>query len=572
MGSLIERFAGQKLKNTRVVPVATKIILVFIIFIIVSNIATNYVNQALNQAELLKSMRQLLVKDLRELNNFCNTQHQIYEIKDNLKNSLDRMVTKSRTGLPKDRDLSVVLAVKKDGSLLFQADKTDQSFSSFPNQRLLTDVLLPNLREGTTQGTINFTLKEHRYFGIYKYNKSWDVFLVKAEETNEFRQRSRTILMITIMIVLGITIFSTIIGVLILNQLLKHVDTITQAIMRMSKSKGLGLIPLKDAPNDDVTFLGVAFNHLAATIDNLLNIFRKFASKDITDKAYREGAVRLEGKKQQLTCLFTDIKGFTTMTETLGTDIIQILNMHYEEAINEIFQHNGIIGSIIGDALLAVFGVMDGKTPYNKSYEAVLAAYKVHRVAEDIRVIMSQRKEDIIRERGALTKAEERIFQAVSIQVGVGLDGGDVFYGTIGASTRMTNTVIGDNVNSSARLEGLTRVYKTPVICSDYVIDDIKKGVKKHGIRFIELDTVQVKGKTIGKKVYWPILPDQYTKAMKKELDLFNTGLKLYYEGKWKKARAEFSKCGLPCAEVYMERTKSKCPKGWNGIWEMKTK
>jgi len=69
----------------------------------------------------------------------------------------------------------------------------------------------------------------------------------------------------------------------------------------------------------------------------------------------------------------------------------------------------------------------------------------------------------------------------------------------------MTNTVIGDNVNSASRLEGLTRIYKVPVICSDFVKEDIEKNVTNHGIRFIEIDQVQVKGKTVGKRVYWPL-------------------------------------------------------------------
>ena len=105
---------------------------------------------------------------------------------------------------------------------------------------------------------------------------------------------------------------------------------------------------------------------------------------------------------------------------------------------------------------------------------------------------------------------------------GVGIDGGQVFYGTLGSYVRMTNTVIGDNVNAASRLEGLTRVYKIPVICSKFVMEDIKNNVADHGIEFHEIDTVQVKGKTTGKKVFWPITNELYTDDLKNQMDPLN--------------------------------------------------
>ena len=243
---------------------------------------------------------------------------------------------------------------------------------------------------------------------------------------------------------------------------------------------------LEGAPNDDVTYLGVAFNSLSNTIDNLMSIFKKFVARDVATKAYREGEIRLEGAKRNLTILFTDIKSFTFMTETLGTDIIKLLNLHYDKAISHIHDHNGDIGSIIGDALLAVFGTVESKSG-NKSLQAVHAAYKIHEVAASLRKEMYNRREKILKQRGNLTEEEERVFKAVLLEVGVGLDGGEVFYGNIGSNERMVNTVIGDNVNSSARLEGLTRFYRVPVIVSEYVKDEVFRRdgrIRVHGTGF----------------------------------------------------------------------------------------
>ncbi len=611
MNNIIEIFIGKKIKNTRMIPVTTKIIIIFVLFSLISSVATNFINLTFNQAELKRKARLILAKDLRDLNTFCLNQYEIYKHNQDLTGSILSIRTKCNAELKNEmayaaeeglkKEKTIYLGIQEDGICLFDVSKEkipgerktgtwkdsdeknektfDYSGLVFPDKKVLDymNKKMTGQDKNRFSGFVNFKLRNEtgalaNYLGYYKWNKQWQVYLLKGEEEKEFFASLRRTMAYTMIFVAAITILATIVGIWVMRHILQYVTRITGAIMAMTEKQELGLIDLGNASNDDITFLGVAFNSLAATIDTLLKIFRKFATKDVTEKAYREKAVRLEGSQQELTMLFTDIKGFTNMTEVLGTDIIVLLNMHYEKAIRKIFDHNGIIGSIIGDALLAVFGVWKGDAKYNKSYESVLAAYKIHEVAEEVRGIMHERKEAVLRERGSLTSNEERIFEAVLIQVGVGIDGGEVFYGNIGSSERMTSTVIGDNVNSASRLEGLTRIYKVPVIVSEYVKTDVTKNVKKHGIFFQELDMVQVKGKTIGKKVFWPIIQENYTPALKKELDLFDEGLKLYYSGTWAKAKTYFDKCSLPLADEFKIRTKGRCPKGWNGIWTMKTK
>jgi adenylate cyclase len=162
----------------------------------------------------------------------------------------------------------------------------------------------------------------------------------------------------------------------------------------------------------------------------------------------------------------------------------------------------------------------------------------------------------------------------VLIEVGVGIDGGIVFYGNIGSSERMTNTVIGDNVNAASRLEGLTRIYNVPVIVSEYVKKDIETNVGEHGLHFVEIDTVLVKGKTIGAKIYWPILKKSFEEnvGLRAALNNFAQGLQFYYEGDWKNAHRLFGETSLTVAEVFKERTLAECPEKWDGIWKMTSK
>jgi len=556
---------GYKVSGVRVIPLSVKIILIFLIFLLISNFASNFINLMLNRGELIKIMNQLLVKDLKELHVFCNNQQEIYSFNQDLEGALENMVSSSFNNLKGKKSIS--FGLRKDGSILFQASR-ETYLENFNDSEALQKIN-DSVAKGE-EGTILFDYKAQQYFGVFKYNEAWDVILVRAEELKEFYSDSWKIFRNIAIIIAAITAVCVVIGIFIIRYILRFVNHITKNLMRMQEDQRIDLIDLSKAPNDDVTYLGMSFNALSATINNLMSIFRKFVAKDVAQRAYQEKQIRLEGKPQELTILFSDIKSFTYMTETLGNDIINLLNMHYEQAIKCIQDHNGIIGSIIGDALLAVYGTLHGYHG-NKSLDAINSAYEIQEVAASLRKSMNERREELVKLHGALTDEEERIYRAVLIEVGVGIDGGEVFYGNIGSSKRMTNTVIGDNVNSSSRLEGLTRIYKVPVICSDYIKDEVEKDVADY--IFIELDKVQVKGKTEGKLVYWPVQKQIIDKKFQKNIDSFSKGLALYYKGKWKEAFTSFSECSLPLAEVFKFRTQNHtCPKGWNGIWTMTTK
>ena len=82
-----------------------------------------------------------------------------------------------------------------------------------------------------------------------------------------------------------------------------------------------------------------------------------------------------------------------------------------------------------------------------------------------------------------------------------------------------------------------------------------------------------MKGKTRGKKIFWPVRGSLMDEAMEKDMAEFSKGLSFYYDGDWKSAYKRFSACTLPLAEEFRERTgKNKCPKEWDGIWTMTTK
>lgn len=566
MSTIVDRALGHKINGVRVVPLVLKIVTIFTVLLLVSNFITNYINLMLNRGELLKLMNQLLVKDLKELSIFSMNQYQIYQFNDDFNGAITSIKDSAARTLTRRK--AIALGVKPDGKVVFDASKTVR-ITEFTDRTALAALNKAKASQ-TPEGSILFFVNRSKFFGVFKYNDKWKMFLIRAEELNEFYSDSSAIFRQVAYIIVGLTLLCVGLGVFLIRFMLRYVQVITRGIMEMQNNQNLSIIDLKGAPNDDITYLGVALNSTTSTIDNLMNIFRKFVTTDLAQKAYREREIRLEGSQQDLTILFTDIRSFTHMTETLGSDIIKLLNLHYDRAIHHIQLNGGIVGSIIGDALLAVFGALDDRNK-NKSYEAVRSAYQVHEVAAALREEMTARREEIVKRQGALSAIDERVYRAVLLDVGVGIDGGEVFYGTIGSNERMTNTVIGDNVNSSSRLEGLTRLYKIPVIVSGYVKDEVERDYGDY--HFMEIDQVQVKGKTAGKRIYWPLLKKNIDEDMEKNTTLFSEGLKLYYEGQWTAAYKQFARCALPVAEIFRDRTRNNTsPKGWDGIWAMTTK
>ncbi|MBF0471230.1 MAG: adenylate/guanylate cyclase domain-containing protein [Gammaproteobacteria bacterium] len=549
------------------VPVSLRIVLFFSLFILASSLTTNYISLLFTQMQQLVFSKELLIKDLKSLYNYANVEWEISQIDHDRDASIASMRDKSRFEL--ERDSSIFIAIGSDGEVLFSSLPESEGEIYFD---ALTLSEMFNSRLEKRESDFIFTsINGTDYFGVYSYNHNWEFYLFRGEESYRFFSESRANFIKISVIALSITLLSILIGILAMRMILRFISTITAAIMEMIENQRLTQIPLQGASNDEITYLGMAFNALASNVDNLMRIFKKFTDREIVARAYAEKDIKLEGEQRELVILFTDIKGYTFMTETLGVDIIRLINIQYSHAIQRIYHHGGTIGSIIGDALLAVFGVIEGEHG-NKSHASLLAAYELLTETDKLKLQMQRRYEALVKDRGALTEEEERIYRAVQLEVGVGIDGGNVFYGTIGSNLRMTSTVIGDRVNASSRLEGLTRIYAIPIICSDYIVNDVHAHVSDSGFTFINIDRVQVKGKTEGIPIYWPLRNQQIDPTLRQELALFSDALNHYYRGDWSAAKEGFDRCNLGLARVFQERTALPPPPDWEGVWVLTSK
>ena len=558
--------------KTRIIPIGLKMLHIFICLILLSNFITNFISLQLTQRQIINLNNTIMVSQLKELYTTSSNQYQIYSYSGNREESIDAMCKVARTGF--DNANSLALGVTNDGGIEFLTDANELAvFPSFDSNALM--LLNQNKEKGIEEGSISFSSPYGDYFGVYKYQDDWGYYIIRAELRSDLEKSNYRIYGIISALIIIFTLLFVAAGYITINREFRSLRSFTDDLIEMQKKKKLDLIDISKAPNDDVTYLAASFNSLSMQVSNLLDTFQKFVSKDIVAKAYAGRDVGLEGKQQDLAMLFSDVKSFTYRTETLGNDIIEVLNVHYNRVIHNVHENSGIVGSIIGDAILAIYGTLDSKR--SKAYNAVISAWNITRATAELRQEMQGRREEIEKQR-KLTESEESVFQAVMVDVGVGVDGGKVFYGTIGRNdfddprqSHMTNTVIGDTVNSASRLEGLTRIYHIPVVVSESIKDEVTAETARY--KFIEIDTVQVKGKTKGKKIYFPFDTNEMDEALLEKYQKFEEGLKAYYDGDWKAARKIFKGLELDVTQVFLERMGIKsAPADWSGIWTMTTK
>ena len=574
----------QKVGNTSIIPISLKLLVIFVSMLLLSNFATNFVNSFLSRAQIIKLNNSIMVSQLKDIYTAAGNQFQIFSFTGKKEDSVKAISTTAKRSF--ELPNSIATAFDKNGKILFCVSATPLPEEQKPKSEkdtpalneLSTDFSDPatlelmnqNLENGITDSAILFTSDLGQYYGVYKYQEEWGCYFLRAELLSDTMRTNNTLFAIISIVIIFIVGGFLLAGVFMFKRILMNVRKITTDLYEMQANQKLSTIDLTNSPNDDVTYLAASFNSLSSTINTLLGIFQKFASRDVVAKAYNEHQIKLEGSQRNLVMLFSDIKSFTYRTETLGNDIIDLLNVHYDKVIKKVHENSGVIGSIIGDAILAIYGTQQSE---NKSLDALTAAWEITRVTAELRSKMIARRAEIEQSR-TLTEAEERIYKAVLIDIGVGIDGGTVFYGNIGSDEHMTNTVIGDNVNSASRLEGLTRIYKLPVIVSGYIKEEIERaGITKY--KFYEIDTVQVKGKTEGKKIYFPLDTelDANPENIEEKFAIYENALKAYYTGDWETARTEFKKCKIEAAQVFLERIGTgEAPKNWSGIWTMQTK
>ena len=204
----------------------------------------------------------------------------------------------------------------------------------------------------------------------------------------------------------------------------------------------------------------------------------KYMSQDVMKRIVQNiDNLGLGGKKSLVTVLFADIRGFTTMSEQMSAQqVSEILNEYFTEMEPIITKYNGIINKFIGDAVMAIFG--EPIQDKNHAKNAVKCAYSMLRKVKEL-----QKK---------WTKEGKP-----KIEIGIGINTGEVFVGNIGSVNRMEYTVIGDTVNLASRLESYNKIYKTKLLISPTTYEEVKGFTD-----VIKISDVQIRGKANRMDIY----------------------------------------------------------------------
>ena len=290
------------------------------------------------------------------------------------------------------------------------------------------------------------------------------------------------------------------------------------------------------------------------------NTMYRYLTPGVVDKvmALGEGALMV-GERKEVTILFSDIRGYTSLTEDLGaSQVVSLLNEYFETMVEAVFHHEGTLDKFIGDALMAVFGApLPLNPPESHGWMAVQSALDMRR---------------------RLKEFNDSRPGADPFRFGIGISSGEVVSGNIGSQKRMDYTVIGDAVNLSSRLEQLTKEYGCDIILSEFTYS-----LCREGIWVRELDKVRVKGKNQPVGIYE--LLQNSSEPIDGEtvrfLELYSNGRDAYIARNFHKAISCFEAAlamrpSDRAVEVHIERSLSYLgippPEDWDGVHTMTRK
>ncbi len=287
--------------------------------------------------------------------------------------------------------------------------------------------------------------------------------------------------------------------------------------------------------------------------------FDRYVTPDVVKEVLKNpDMLQLGGQKKELSVLFSDIRGFTTLSEKLDPeDLVSLLNSYLTNMTEKVFLHHGTLDKYIGDAIMAIFGA-----PLERPDHAACAC----RTAVDMISALS-----------GLTPEWEQMGLPAP-RIGIGINTGFMVVGNMGSEKRFDYTVMGDEVNLASRLEGLNKTYKTCII----IAENTKKAVENDGFLLRELDSVRVKGKKLPVRIYEVMgYESEADDALKRVSELFIQGLEAYRKQEWEGAKRIFNeilsiRADDGPASVFIERCDilKENPPGadWDGVWVMTTK
>jgi adenylate cyclase len=306
----------------------------------------------------------------------------------------------------------------------------------------------------------------------------------------------------------------------------------------------------------------------------LKKAFTSYVSPDLVSEIIKSpDTLKLGGEKREITVLFSDIRGFTSVSERLTPEsLVLLLNQYLGPMTNIVLKHRGTLDKYIGDAIMTIYNA-----PLRIEDHAVRACETAVEMVDKLKEI-----NDTFREK-----------DFPEIDIGIGINTGDAIIGNMGTDIRFDYTAIGDTVNLASRLEGLNKIYGTHIIVSEFTYKRVKELTGNSGFKiqdsklnsslithhsslsFRELDLIKVKGKDKPVTIYE--LSITMNEALIKK---FEEALGLYRKQQFKDAQEVFQRLAIEYKDKPSEVFVKRCaefinnlpPKDWGGLYVEKTK
>jgi adenylate cyclase len=289
----------------------------------------------------------------------------------------------------------------------------------------------------------------------------------------------------------------------------------------------------------------------------LKGTFQKYVSPAVVNEILSHPEkINLGGRKENMTVMFSDVRGFTTLAEKLDPEVLStFLNRYLTPMTRLVFKNDGTLDKYIGDAIMAFFGApISDKTHAKK---CCITALEMIEKLKDLNVEFAKE-------------------QLPPLDIGIGINTGDMSVGNMGSDIVRSYTVMGDSVNLASRLEGINKNYGTRIIISEFTYAQVKD---QFTVR--ELDWVRVKGKLLPVKIYELISNKKIDEKLKSFLDRFAVAFEQYHGKNFELALESFTEAlnitpdDYPL-QLYIERCQEYIqnppPQNWDGVYDFKTK
>jgi adenylate cyclase len=299
-----------------------------------------------------------------------------------------------------------------------------------------------------------------------------------------------------------------------------------------------------------LSYLGEGLQRL-----RLRKAFAHYLGEDvIREMLENPGMLRLGGERRNLTVLFSDIRGFTTLSEKLSPEqLVSLLNTYLTPMTQTVLSRGGLLDKYIGDAIMAVFGAPVPSAEHPA--KALSCALQMHRELQVLKTLPAM--------------------LGLDLAIGVGVNTGDMVVGNMGSAERFDYTVAGDAVNLASRLEGLTKLYG--VFC---LVGDSTRKAAGPGFTFREVELVQVKGRHEAVALHELLGGEGQAVARYQSLPVFEQAVAAFRKGRLAEAREGFRAFlvqneGDRVSELYLERLAAlgnAAPEGWSPVFAPLTK